>query len=125
MALTYGMSVKEFWEDDPDLFWAYRFSYIEKVKNEQELYNSNAWLQGAYFYEAISVALTNAFSKTKVNYAKCPYGMEKEYEKQNANNESDLLVAKLKNRVLEVQKIFKSSTADKEETTQKGGEKNK
>ena len=36
MAITYGMSVKEFWEDNPDLFWAYRFSYYEKIKNEQE-----------------------------------------------------------------------------------------
>ena len=37
MAITYGMSVKEFWEDDPDLFWAYRFSYFEKIKTEQEM----------------------------------------------------------------------------------------
>lgn len=44
MALTYGMSVKEFWEDDPDLFWAYRFSYYIKQKEEQEKFNSNAWL---------------------------------------------------------------------------------
>ncbi len=32
----YGMSVKEFWEEDPDLFWAYRFSYIERIKFENE-----------------------------------------------------------------------------------------
>ena len=68
MAITYGMSVKEFWEDNPDLFWAYRFSYYTKLKNEQEIFNNNAWLQGAYFYEAISVALCNSFSKQKIEY---------------------------------------------------------
>ena len=56
------MSIKEFWEDDPDLFWAYRFSYINRKKFEQEEMNTHCWLQGAYFYEAISVALSNAFS---------------------------------------------------------------
>ena len=34
MAITYGMSVKEFWEDSPDLFWAYRFSYYKKKLEE-------------------------------------------------------------------------------------------
>ncbi len=121
MALTYGMSVKEFWEDDPDLFWAYRFSYVEKIKNDQQIFNSNAWLQGAYFYEAISVALCNAFSKNKAYYSQYPYGMEKEYKKQQEEKEKEMLVAKFKNRVLEVQNIFKSSTTNEV----KGGEKNK
>ena len=53
MAITYGMSVKEFWEDDPNLFWAYRFYYYNKMTNQQEIFNYNAWLQGAYIYEAI------------------------------------------------------------------------
>ena len=35
------MSIKEFWEDDPELFWAYRFSYIQTKKQEQELNNNN------------------------------------------------------------------------------------
>ncbi|MEI3530075.1 MAG: hypothetical protein V8Q75_03245 [Bacilli bacterium] len=68
------MSVKEFWEDDPNLFWAYRFSYYERLRINQDIFNSNAWLQGAYFNEAVSVALCNAFSKSKVEYSKQPYG---------------------------------------------------
>jgi len=48
MAITYGMSVKEFWEDSPDLFWAYRFSFFERIKSMQEINNYNSWLQGAY-----------------------------------------------------------------------------
>ena len=59
MAITYGMSVKEFWEDDPNLFWAYRFSYYNKMTDKQEIFNYNAWLQGAYIYEAVQGLLTN------------------------------------------------------------------
>ena len=95
------MSVKEFWEDEPELFWAYRFSYIQKLKQEQELNNNNMWLQGAYIYEAISVALSNAFSKTKSNYAKEPYNLSNSKE-ENINK----LQMQLKNRVMEVKKVF-------------------
>lgn len=88
MAITYGMSVKEFWEDNPDLFWAYRFSYYERVRVEQEIFNNNAWLQGAYFCEAISVSLNNAFSKEKVEYSKHPYGfIENNIDSEEAKQE--------------------------------------
>lgn len=59
------MTAKEFWEDDPALFWSYRISYIRRKKNEQEVQNSMLWLQGAYFYDAVTKALANAFSKGK------------------------------------------------------------
>ncbi len=104
MAITYGMSVKEFWEDNPDLFWAYRFSYYTKLKNEQEMFNNNAWLQGAYFHEAISVALCNAFSKQKVEYSKHPYNFNQKEETKE--QQSNALVEKLKGRVSQVQTIL-------------------
>lgn len=104
MAITYGMSVKEFWEDNPDLFWAYRFSYYTKLKNEQEMFNNNAWLQGAYFHEAISVALCNAFSKQKVEYSKQPYNFNKKEETKE--QQSNALIEKLKGRVTQVQAIL-------------------
>lgn len=98
------MSVKEFWEDDPELFWAYRFSYIQKVKQDQEINNQVAWLQGAYFYEAISVALSNAFSKnSNLKYSQQPYCLnEQESKERQAQN----LQMQLKNRVMQVQKVF-------------------
>ena len=95
------MSIKEFWEDDPELFWAFRFSYIQTKKQEQELNNNNMWLQGAYIYEAISVALSNAFSKTKSTYAKEPYSLSN--SKEEIINK---LQMQLKNRVMEVKKVF-------------------
>ena len=102
------MSNKEFWEDDPDLFWAYRFSYIRKQKEEGNLINYVAWLNGAYIYDAVSVAINNAFSKQKIDYPSKPYEEEKE---ESVENE----VIKLQNRIAQVQAIFK----EKEKTERK------
>lgn len=97
------MSVKEFWEDNPDLFWAYRFSYYTDIKTKQEIFNHNAWLQGAYFYEAVSVALCNAFGKQKVQYAQKPYDLDR---KENSRSDNDVLVAKIKSRMSQIQNLF-------------------
>ena len=106
LAITYGMSVKEFWEDDPDLFWAYRFSYYENLKYNQELFNQQAWLQGAYFHEAVSVALCNAFSKSKHTYSDKPYDL---YSKEKTQEEmSQELQAKITSRITQVQNLFKN-----------------
>lgn len=122
MAITYGMSVKEFWEDNPDLFWAYRFSYYNKTKEQQEIFNGNAWLQGAYFYEAISVALNNAFNKEKINYPDKPYNLNKKGDKEEQKEKQiEMQVADIKARISQVNAIKKkSSTTDKGNT--EGGE---
>ncbi len=126
MAITYGMTAKEFWEDDPDLFWAYRFSYFEKIKAEQEIFNYNAWLQGAYFYDAIATALNNSFTSSKVDYPKVPYGTNA--PKTNTNfvkEKQNTLVSNIKARAEQVQAIMgknNSSTTTKRGDT-KGGEK--
>lgn len=124
MAITYGMSIKEFWEDNPDLFWAYRFSYFTKLKSNQELFNQNAWLQGAYFHEAVSVALHNTFSKQKITYTSSPYGVKKEELKEETiKKQSEILTKRIMERVSQVQAIKgedKSSTTEKGNT--KGGE---
>lgn len=57
------MSLNEFWHGDPKSFWAYRFSYIQKIKREYELANEIAWLNGLYFYNALTVALSNMWCK--------------------------------------------------------------
>ena len=101
LAIQYGMSVKEFWEESPDLFWAYRFSYIQKVKQEQAIANTPMWLQGAYIYEAVSVALSNAFSKVKHNYSQQPYDLNTSKE-----DKAKQLQMQLKNRVMKVQEVF-------------------
>lgn len=57
------MSYKEFWEEDPEIFWAYHFYFYEKQKLDTERTNVSAWLNGLYVYNAVSVSLSNAFKK--------------------------------------------------------------
>ena len=81
----YGMSRKEFWEDDPQLYWAYRTFYLKKQEIEQkekmEYMKYNSWLEGNMNCMATSIALNNSFSKTKKEYPK--YDKVFEYEKTN------------------------------------------
>ena len=68
------MTSKEFWEDDPMLFWSYRISYIQRKQTEQKIQNQLMWLQGAYFFDAVSKAIANSFSKTaKYKYLEKPF----------------------------------------------------
>ena len=111
MALTYGMSVKEFWEDDPNLFWAYRFSYYERIKNEQETFNYNAWLQGIYFYNAISIALSNGFGKSHYKYPDKPFGVELQKSKENSKEtQAEIQSANIRARVKQVQEIMNKNS---------------
>ena len=77
--LAIGMSYAEDWEGDSSLTRYFRKAY--KIKQEQD--NNNAWLQGLYFYDAISTALHNAMrgmGKSKPpakDYAKQPYELFK------------------------------------------------
>ena len=64
----FGMSSTEFWEDDPQLYWAYRTFYLKKREVEIETLKYDAWLKGSMDYMAVSTALNNAFSKQKASY---------------------------------------------------------
>lgn len=73
--LAIGMSSAEYWEGDPSLTRYFRKAY--KIKQEE--INNNAWLQGLYIYDAVSVALHNALrgKNTKAReYAKQPYNFD-------------------------------------------------
>lgn len=82
----YGMSSKEFWEDDPQLYWAYRTFYLKKQEMEQkekmEYIKYNSWLEGNMNCMATSIALNNAFSKSKTEYPK----FDKVFENENKKN---------------------------------------
>lgn len=71
------MSNKEFWEDAPDLLWAYRKSYMEKLKIQSEYSNYCAWLNGLYVFDALSKGIYNSFGRKKgqpvMNYIEKPY----------------------------------------------------
>lgn len=110
------MSIKDFWENDPELFWAYRFSYVNKLKRKNEEKNYNAWLQGLYFFEGVSIALSNSFGKGNYKYPELPYGVEP------ANNgpkltKQEKTVIELKGRVAQVQALWKQKDKGKESST--------
>ena len=78
------MTAKEFWEDDPMLFWSYRISYIQKKQLEQKIQNQMMWIQGAYIFDAVTKAIANSFSKNaKYKYLEKPFNLdgEKQVEK--------------------------------------------
>lgn len=92
----FGMSSKEFWEDDPQLYWAYRTFYLKKQEEDFERDNQYMWLQGMYIYEGVSIALHNAFSKQPKSYTDKPYDFkQKKQEMKNTN--IDEVVAKQNN----------------------------
>ena len=84
--LAIGMSSAEYWEGDCSLTRYFRKAY--KIKQEE--INTNAWLQGAYVYDAVSTALHNALrgkNSKATKYAQRPYDLgnknraKSEYEK--------------------------------------------
>lgn len=71
------MPVKEFWNEDPNLLWAYRKSYIDKIKMEKDQYNYNAWLNGVYVFDAVNKSIYNNFGRKETQqpalYVEKPY----------------------------------------------------
>lgn len=59
----FGMSSTDFWEEDPQLYWAYRTFYLKKKEMEAEEMKYNAWLLGNMQNMAVSISLGNAFGK--------------------------------------------------------------
>lgn len=67
-----GVGHREFWELTPRDLSDYSAAYNEKIKR----YDYEAWLQGRYIYEAVAVALGNAFRKKgskSIEYSEKPY----------------------------------------------------
>lgn len=86
-AIMFGMSSKEFWEEDPQLYWAYQTFYLKQQEMKFERDNQYMWLQGMYIYEGVSVALNNAFQKTKKSYSEEPYNLKGRKEQQKKTQE--------------------------------------
>lgn len=82
--MALGVSADEFWNGDPTLLKY----YVEKHRIAVEQQNERMWLQGVYFYEAISTALAQAFSKhSNAKYPEKPHRLtplsEEEQELEN------------------------------------------
>lgn len=82
--MALGVSANEFWDGDYTLLKY----YAEKHRIAVEQQNEQLWLQGMYFYEALTVALAQAFSKhSNAKYPEKPHRLtplsEEEQEIEN------------------------------------------
>lgn len=94
-AIEYGMTPKEFWEDDVDNFYCYQMAYYKKLHN-------TCHTQGLYNYVALCIALGNSFRKKGDKPV--------DYPKEN------ILAMKMKEMEKEQKKkaIYKASSINKE-----------
>lgn len=101
------MPIREFWEEEPELLWAYRKSYIDKLNMQKELYNFNDWLLGVYIYDAVSKSIYNNFNGKgkKESYMSQPIDFSK--TRQDIENEKiKAMEEKIKNRNKEIKKML-------------------
>lgn len=71
------MSTREFWNEEPELLWAYRKSYIDQLNVSKDIENYKAWLNGLYVFDAVSKCIYNSFGRKEtqqaLNYIEKPY----------------------------------------------------
>lgn len=92
----FGMSSTQFWEEDPQLYWAYRISYLKnektKAKQQAELMKYQIWLNGNIACIATQIAIGNCFSKKKTDFP----SFEKMFNKNENKHEIKELADKMK-----------------------------
>lgn len=62
------MSSYDFWENDPQLYWAYRTFYLKQKEVEREEMKYESWLKGSIDFMATSMAIQNNFGKANNKY---------------------------------------------------------
>ena len=80
MYINYGMTYEQFWEGDPWMTRAYAQAYLYRRKIE----NENAWIQGAYIANAVTIAIANTFGKKRTDYLKKPLDLFPKTEAEKA-----------------------------------------
>ena len=88
----FGMSSEEFWEEDPQLYWAYRTFYLKQKEMEMEMMRHNAWLQGELNYVAFKIALSKLFKSNDLEYPKFEEVFKQKETKKLSKNEINLKV---------------------------------
>lgn len=78
--MAYGMTYEQFWYEDPWMVRAYAQAFLLKRK----LDNENAWIQGAYFANALSAVIGSSFGKKKINYIMKPFELFEKTEQEKA-----------------------------------------
>jgi len=87
----FGMSSTDFWENDPQLYWAYRTFYLKKNEMDVELTQYNAWLNGNMQNMGTSIAIAQTIGGNKqIQYPSYnEIFSNKEKEKENLSPEEE------------------------------------
>lgn len=116
------MSVKEFWNDEPELLWTYRKSYMDKLKIQKDLTNYKAWLHGLYVFDAVSTSLYNCFGKKETqpnrSYAEKPYDFNKKMKTKEEIEKERIL--RVEEQIKEQNKKIKEILNKKKKVKNKG-----
>lgn len=81
-----GMTYDQYWYGDPQMVRA----FYEAHKKRQEMLNFDAWLHGLYNFEALSIALSNAFrekGQQPENYPSKPHDFDGKEEQMDKDVE--------------------------------------
>ena len=81
--MSYGMTWEQYWYGDPWMVRDFQQAYLIKRRIE----NENAWIQGAYIANAVTVAIQSCFGKRKVDYMKQPLDL---FEKTEAEKTAEI-----------------------------------
>ena len=108
-----GMTEEQFWDKSPQLAVAYREAY----KLRRKLENEQAWLQGMYFFNAVSVAVGNAMAKKgakRLTYLERPIDIFPltEREKKQREQEEYLKMQKALEAMVQKQRRQKKQKGD-------------
>lgn len=64
-AIEYGMTPKQFWEEEVEMFFCYRNAYLQRLHNQ-------CHIQGLYNFMAYSISIANMFKKNKSDKIEYP-----------------------------------------------------
>lgn len=89
------MSSYDFWENDPQLYWAYRTFYLKQKEVEREEMKYDSWLKGSINFMATSMAIQNGFGNGNNKYPSYDElfnGSEEETAKKKTKKDIDIEV---------------------------------
>jgi hypothetical protein len=99
----FGMSSTDFWENDPQLYWAYRTFYLKKQEYDNETNKYTAWLNGNTQCISTQIAIGKTFGKNQ----QIEYPQYKEMFSQEESTKTDKKLTKQEIN-LKVQEEFNS-----------------
>ena len=112
--MSYGMSYEQYWDGDVSAHKAFREA--EKIRTRRR--NQEAWLQGAYFYEALcnAASLFRGMKPSRPQaYRKEPYDIDEEDRKQREEAEAREKYLRMKDKVAAFAKAFNDKRNGKTE----------